>query len=301
MFCKPFPRNKRSKSKKQNREISNFEEQVEENVEHHALFRELRAKALEVSTEEPFTKPLLERTILHPQVQNFNSAISRSIATRLISSCGSDPILCSEQMTKIFESAMKSSCAEYGKSMAEAVYEDILACKRRDPACKSELEVVLFYKGFASLVCHRAARRHYGLSCTTDGNIKSSRYVSLWLQSQASAAFGVDIHPAGVYLLFFHCLFCVCVLTFSLTACENHLAEIGSGVFFDHATGLVIGETAVVGNDCTILHGVTLGGTGKVSGDRHPKVNWLLISYSFIYYYFNLVVCIFILNQYLFT
>ena len=79
-----------------------------------------------------------------------------------------------------------------------------------------------------------------------DGNSSlSSRYVSLWLQSQASAAFGVDIHPA---------------------------AEIGSGVFFDHATGLVIGETAVVGNNCTLLHGVTLGGTGKVSGDRHPKI-----------------------------
>lgn len=58
----------------------------------------------------------------------------------------------------------------------------------------------------------------------------------------------------------------------------NHTAEIGSGVFLDHATGLVIGETAVVGNNCTILHGVTLGGTGKVAGNRHPKVgNNLLI------------------------
>lgn len=135
--------------------------------------------------------------------------------------------------------------------MGDAVAKDILACKNRDPACQTELEVVLFFKGFASLVCHRAARRHYsrcsnsstGSGTGSGGNDR--RFVSLWLQSQASAAFGVDIHPA---------------------------AEIGAGVFFDHATGLVIGETAKVGDNCTILHGVTLGGTGKDAGDRHPKI-----------------------------
>jgi len=73
----------------------------------------------------------------------------------------------------------------------------------------------------------------------------SSKYVSLWLQSQASAAFGLDIHPA---------------------------AEIGAAMMLDHGTGIVIGETAKVGDNCTFLHGVTLGGTGKHHGDRHPKV-----------------------------
>jgi len=74
---------------------------------------------------------------------------------------------------------------------------------------------------------------------------RKSKYVSLWLQSQASAAFGLDIHPA---------------------------AEIGAGIMFDHGTGIVIGEMAKIGDNCTFLHGVTLGGTGKHHGDRHPKV-----------------------------
>ncbi len=151
------------------------------------LYKDLRVKALEVSKMEPFMKSLLERTFLHPKVNNFNAAISRTVASRLMSSCGNDSMLCLEEIIPIFEDAMSSPILEYGSTMAHTIYEDILACRRRDPACKSELEVVLFYKGFASLVCHHVARRHY----------KSSRYVSLWLQSQASAAFGVDIHPAG--------------------------------------------------------------------------------------------------------
>lgn len=99
-------------------------------------------------------------------------------------------------------------------------------------------------KGFAALVLHRTARRRWGKSTSVPGEM--SRFVSFWLQSQASAAFGVDIHPA---------------------------ATIGRGIMLDHATGIVIGETAVVGDGCSLLHGVTLGGTGKSKGeDRHPKV-----------------------------
>jgi len=141
---------------------------------------------------------------------------------------------------------MESDELEYGYSMAEATRLDLLACKRRDPACLTLLEAVCFYKGFAALVCHRAARRAWGkkVTASNDGP-KYTRLVSLWLQSQSSAAFGVDIHPC---------------------------AEIGVGVFFDHGTGVVIGETAKVGHNCTILHDVTLGGTGKEIGDRHPKV-----------------------------
>jgi serine O-acetyltransferase len=101
------------------------------------------------------------------------------------------------------------------------------------------LEVVLFSKGFAALVCHRAAHR---LWLRETGRKK---FTALYLQSQASALFGVDLHP---------------------------LAQIGSGLLLDHGTGIVVGETASVGDGCTILHGVTLGGTGKDHGDRHPKV-----------------------------
>lgn len=99
---------------------------------------------------------------------------------------------------------------------AEAVVE-------RDPACHGVLEAVLYFKGFAALVAYRVANRAW---------LRGERSFALWLQSRASAAFGVDIHPA---------------------------ATIGPAVVMDHATGVVIGETAHVGEGCTMLHGVTLG------------------------------------------
>jgi len=205
------------------------------------LYSKMRRKALELTKSEPAVIGLLRRSILHPKTRNLNQAISRAISTRLYSSCGINPVICSDKLSELIEDAMNSDLLELGCTMSDAVRDDIAACVRRDPACETELEVVLFFKGFASLVCHRAARRYY---CNPDKE-KNQRFVSLWLQSQASAAFGVDIHPA---------------------------AEIGSAVMFDHATGLVIGETAKIGHNCTILHGVTLGGTGKDTGDRHPKV-----------------------------
>lgn len=124
------------------------------------------------------------------------------------------------------------------------------------PSFLSSAFSIMFMKGFSALVCHRAARRLWP-NKDSDGNAappfaRSSkgsagdRFAALLLQSQAAAAFGIDIHPA---------------------------AAIGSGVVFDHATGVVVGETATIGDGCTILHGVTLGGTAKDgSFDRHPKV-----------------------------
>ncbi|GJN08781.1 hypothetical protein PR202_ga26737 [Eleusine coracana subsp. coracana] len=117
-----------------------------------------------------------------------------------------------------------------------AARADLLAARDRDPACDRMVHCFLYYKGFLALQAHRAA---HGL--WADGRAAAA----LLLQSRASEVFGVDIHPG---------------------------ARIGGGVLFDHATGVVIGETAVIGNDVSILHGVTLGGTGKQSGDRHPKV-----------------------------
>jgi serine O-acetyltransferase len=98
------------------------------------------------------------------------------------------------------------------------------------------LEVVLYAKGYASLVAHRAAFRLWQ---------SGKQFTALYLQSQTSAMFGLDIHPC---------------------------AQIGIEVMFDHGTGIVIGETATIGDGSTLLHGVTLGGTGKDHGDRHPKV-----------------------------
>lgn len=158
-------------------------------------FSALRQKAMQLTTTEPYMTTLLTQSILHPESTNFYKAISLAIAARLVSSCGNNPCMSSNQIAEIIENAMMSPDLEYGHTMADAVCQDIQACLSRDPACETELEVVLYYKGFAALVCHRAARRYY----KTDG---SCRFVSLWLQSQASAAFGVDIHPAGKSSLF---------------------------------------------------------------------------------------------------
>jgi serine O-acetyltransferase len=113
---------------------------------------------------------------------------------------------------------------------------DIQAYFDRDPVCTRYIEPVLYFKGFHAIQTHRLA--HWLLK-------KGRKDFALYLQSRSSSAFQTDINPA---------------------------ARIGKGFFLDHATGLVIGETAVVGDNVSILQDVTLGGTGKESGDRHPKV-----------------------------
>ncbi|KAG6746512.1 hypothetical protein POTOM_051053 [Populus tomentosa] len=117
-----------------------------------------------------------------------------------------------------------------------AAVADLRAARVRDPACVSFSHCLLNYKGFLACQAHRVAHKLW---------TQSRRPLALALHSRVSDVFAVDIHPA---------------------------AKIGKGVLFDHATGVVIGETAVVGNNVSILHHVTLGGTGKASGDRHPKI-----------------------------
>ncbi|GMI35793.1 hypothetical protein TrRE_jg8107, partial [Triparma retinervis] len=127
-------------------------------------------------------------------------------------------------------------------SISTAIRADILAVASRDPACTSLVDVVLYFKGFHALVTQRVARH---LWHTGKENIAS------YLQSQMSQVFQIDIHPG---------------------------ASLGSGIMLDHGTGIVIGETAVVGDNCSILHHVTLGGSGKKDVDRHPKIgNGVLI------------------------
>ncbi len=113
---------------------------------------------------------------------------------------------------------------------------DLAAVYDRDPACARYIEPLLYFKGFHALVTHRFAHALWNAG---------RRDFALYLQSQSSRLFAVDIHPA---------------------------ARIGKGIMLDHATGLVVGETAVVGDNCSFLHGVTLGGSGKETGDRHPKI-----------------------------
>ena len=121
-------------------------------------------------------------------------------------------------------------------TIIESARNDLKVIQTNDPATSSLLHPLLNFKGFLALQAHRIAHSLWG---------RDRRSLAYHIQSRVSEVFGVDIHPA---------------------------ATIGSGVFVDHATGVVIGETAVVGDNVTILHGVTLGGTGKESGDRHPKV-----------------------------
>ena len=121
-------------------------------------------------------------------------------------------------------------------AILQAVRADLFAVVDRDPASPRMLQPYLFHKGFAALQAHRLAHWlwHHG-----------RRDLASYLQSRVSRALAVDIHPA---------------------------ARFGRGIMLDHGTGLVVGETAVVGDDVSILQGVTLGGTGKEHGDRHPKV-----------------------------
>lgn len=129
------------------------------------------------------------------------------------------------------------------KVISAAMRADIVAHYDRDAACHAYLEAVLYFKGFLALQTHRAANWLMG---------ENRRGMALYLQHRASEVFQTDIHPA---------------------------AQIGQGIFIDHATGVVIGETAVVGDDVSMLHDVTLGGSGKEGGDRHPKIgNGVLIS-----------------------
>ena len=122
--------------------------------------------------------------------------------------------------------------------MGDIVRVDIQAYYDRDPACDRFLMPVLYFKGFHAIQTHRLAHWLW-----TQGR----KDFALYLQSRSSAVFQTDIHPAS---------------------------KMGKGIFIDHATGLVVGETAVIEDDVSILHGVTLGGTGKAGIDRHPKIRY---------------------------
>ena len=120
--------------------------------------------------------------------------------------------------------------------LVETAEADLRAVYERDPACKGYVQPFLFFKGFQALQTQRIAHWLWGQGRET---------MAFYLQSRMSEIFQVDIHPA---------------------------TRIGSGVFIDHGTGIVIGETAVIGDDVSLLQGVTLGGTGAERGDRHPKI-----------------------------
>lgn len=120
--------------------------------------------------------------------------------------------------------------------LSSVVRADLLAVLDRDPACTRVIEPVLYFKGYHALVAHRLAHWLWKMG---------RRDFALHIQSRSSEVFQTDINPA---------------------------ARFGQGIFLDHATGFVVGATAVIDDNVSILQEVTLGGTGKESGDRHPKI-----------------------------
>lgn len=120
--------------------------------------------------------------------------------------------------------------------LSEIFRIDIAAVYDRDPACTRVVEPVLYFKGFHAIEAHRLAHWLFR---------QGRKDLAFYLQSRASSVFQTDIHPA---------------------------VPMGRGIFLDHATGLVVGGTAVIEDDVSMLQDVTLGGTGKESGDRHPKI-----------------------------
>ncbi len=144
--------------------------------------------------------------------------------------------LAREDMPRESIEPLISDIFEKHDHISHACSRDLLAMFERDPACFSPLEPLLFLKGFMALCTYRVSHQLWH-----DGR----RWLALYLQSISSEVFSTDIHPA---------------------------ARIGCGILLDHATSFVVGETAIIEDDVSILHEVTLGGTGKATGDRHPVI-----------------------------
>ena len=139
-------------------------------------------------------------------------------------------------LTEVFLRDVIDDSMAADASIGASIRADLQAFRERDPACARYSVPLLYFKGFHALQAYRI--EHFLWH-------QERSELALYLQSRVSEVFAVDIHPA---------------------------AQIGSGILLDHATGLVIGETAVVEDHVSLLHEVTLGGTGKATGDRHPKV-----------------------------
>jgi serine O-acetyltransferase len=188
------------------------------------IWEDLRQEAQEAVRSEPALGGFIYATILSKD--RLEEAVCHRLAQRLNHS-DVDAGLIAETFAQVL-----ADHPELGR----AFRADLAAVYDRDPACSRYLEPLLYFKGFHALVTHRFA--HVLLK-------QGRRDFALYLQSQSSRIFAVDINPA---------------------------ARIGIGIMLDHGTAIVIGETATIGDNCSILQGVTLGGTGKETGDRHPKI-----------------------------
>ena len=200
------------------------------------------AAAAAVAANDDGLWPVLRREALEATVRE--PGLARFLGAAVLHHDGAAAALASHLGRLLgerdFEAALVGDiCAEAFAADPSAVRsfeQDMRAVAGRDPACRSFLQPFLFFKGVAALQAHRVAHWLW---------MQGRETSAFYLQSRVSARLQVDIHPA---------------------------ASLGAGILLDHATGIVIGETSVVGDDVSILQSVTLGGTGKECGDRHPKV-----------------------------
>jgi serine O-acetyltransferase len=195
------------------------------NVEaYDPIWAQIRAEAEEIAKREPMLGGFIFGNVLnHGRLED---AICHRLAQRL-----DHGDVNADLIRHTFDRVL-----DHDTELPGIFRADLAAVSDRDPACRRIIEPLLYFKGFHALQTQRFAHRLWK---------GGQRDFALYLQSQSSRVFGVDIHPA---------------------------ARIGSGIMLDHATGIVIGETAEVGDMSSLLHGVTLGGSGKEGGDRHPKV-----------------------------
>jgi serine O-acetyltransferase len=191
---------------------------------HDPIWSALRAEAEAIVADEPVLGGFIHATLLsHDRLE---AAVCHRLSQRL-THADVDAQLIGRTFDQVL--TLKPELGAIFRADLQAVYD-------RDPACTRYVEPLLYFKGFHALVTHRFAHELW---------LAGRRDFALYLQSQASRIFAVDINPG---------------------------ARLGRGIMLDHGSGIVIGETAVVGDNCSILQNVTLGGNGKETGDRHPKI-----------------------------
>eukprot|EP00250_Pteridium_aquilinum_P024771 c29578_g1_i1 orf=112-1194(-) len=203
------------------------------------VWREIKTDALQMSREESELFPDMGASellsgFLESSVLQWHS-LEEALASLLASKLSLDSAP-NHRWHAVLLTAFTKGSSSNKTSIQSLIKQDLMAIQERDPACPSLGHAFLFFKGFHGIEVHRVANWLWWTG---------RKSLASLLQSRASEVFGMDIHPA---------------------------AWLGSGIMIDHATGVVIGETARVGNGCTLLHGVTLGGNGKQKGDRHPKL-----------------------------
>lgn len=191
---------------------------------HDPIWSRIRSEAEDLMATEPALGSFVYATIVSQST--LEDAVIHRLAQRLDHSDVDAGLI-----RGTFETVLADN-----PGLGNAFRSDLAAVYDRDPACQRYIEPLLYFKGFHAISTYRFAHELW----------RAGRLdMALYLQSQSSKLFGVDIHPA---------------------------ARFGRGIMLDHASGFVVGETAVIGDNCSFLHGVTLGGSGKVGGDRHPKI-----------------------------